>query len=65
MRTEATFSKSAVNTQEGVAGGFLPLACWSALTNEVSTAVTNLLGPMRRDLAASSAVMQSPSPLAS
>src|SRR5258707_14683170 len=59
MNTEAPFAKSAVSTQEGRRWWLFTACVLVALTNEVSSAVTNLsLGPMRRDLGASSAVMQ-------
>src|SRR5260221_1030152 len=59
MNTEAPFAKSAVSTQEGRRWWLFTACVLVALTNEVSTAVVNLsLGPMRRDLGASSAVMQ-------
>ena len=59
MSNEATFAKSAVSTQEGRRWWLFTACVLVSLTNEVSTAVTNLsLGPMRRDLGASSAVMQ-------
>ena len=42
-----------------IGGGLSPDCVLVTLTNELSTAVTNLcMGPMRRDLGASSAVMQ-------
>src|SRR5260221_2689985 len=59
MSTEARFAKSAVSTQEGRRWWLFTACVLVALTNEVSSAVVNLsLGPMRRDLGASSAVMQ-------
>src|SRR5271157_4989101 len=59
MSTEATFAKSAVSTQEGRRWWLFTACVLVSLTNEVSTAVMNLsLGPMRRDLGASSSVMQ-------
>jgi len=59
MSTEATDAKSGTTTREGH-GWWLFTACvLVSLSNEISAAVTNLsLGPMRRDLGASSAVMQ-------
>ena len=67
MSTEATLAKSAVSTQEGRRWWLFTACVLVSLTNEVSTAVMNLsLGPMRRDLGASSAVMQiAVTPLAS
>ena len=59
MSTEATCAKSAVSAQEGRRWWLFAACVLVSLTNEVSTAVTNLsLGPMRRDLDASSAAMQ-------
>jgi MFS family permease len=59
MSAEATETKSAAITQEGRRWWLFTACVLVSLTNEVSTAVTNLsLGPMRRDLGASSAVMQ-------
>ena len=59
MSTEATFVKSAVSTQEGRRWWLFSACVLVGLTNEVSSAVTNLsLSPMRRDLGASSIVMQ-------
>jgi MFS family permease len=59
MNSEAPFAKSVVSTQEGRCWWLFTACVLVSLTNEVSTAVTNLsLGPMRRDLGASSAVMQ-------
>jgi EmrB/QacA subfamily drug resistance transporter len=59
MINEATLEKSAVSTQEGRRWWLFTACVLVSLTNEVSTAVTNLsLGPMRRDLGASPAVMQ-------
>jgi MFS family permease len=59
MSNEPTLAKSAVSTQEGRRWWLFSACVLVGLTNEVSTAVTNLsLGPMRRDLGASSAVMQ-------
>ena len=57
MSTESIDEKPAVQVERR---WWLFTACLLvSLTNEVSTAVTNLsLGPMRRDLGASSAVMQ-------
>jgi hypothetical protein len=50
MSTEATFAKSAVSAQEGRRWWLFAACVLVSLTNEVSTAVTNLsLGPMRRD----------------
>jgi len=59
MSAEATDTRPAATTQK-VHRWWLFAACvLVSLTNELSTAVTNLsLGPMRRDLDASSAVMQ-------
>jgi len=59
MSTEATFTKPAAGMQEAHRWGLFAACVLVSLTNEVSTAVMNLsLGPMRRDLGASSAVMQ-------
>src|ERR1700739_4683152 len=59
MSNEATFAKPAVSVQEGRRWWLFTACVLVSLTNEVSTALTNLsLGPMRRDLDASSAVMQ-------
>jgi hypothetical protein len=59
MSNEATFAKSAVSTPEGRRWWLFTACVLVSLTNEVSTGVTNLsLGPKRRDLDASSAVMQ-------
>ena len=59
MSNETTIEKSAVSTQGGRRWWLFTACVLVSLTNEVSTAVTNLsLGPMRRDLGASSAVMQ-------
>jgi MFS family permease len=59
MSTEATFANSAVSTQEGRRWWLFTACVLVSLTNEVSTAVTNLsMSPMRRDLGASSTVMQ-------
>jgi MFS family permease len=59
MSAEATDTKPAATTQEGHRWWLFTACVLVSLTNEVSTAVTNLsLGPMRRDLGASSAVMQ-------
>jgi len=59
MSTKATFAKSAASIQEGHRWWLFAACVLVSLTNEISTAVTNLsLGPMRRDLDASSAVMQ-------
>src|SRR4029077_19455079 len=59
MSAEANNTKPAVATQEGYRWWLFTACVLVNLTNEVSTAITNLsLGPMRRDLDASSAVMQ-------
>src|SRR5208283_3500019 len=59
MSAEATDTKPAATTQEGHRWCLFTACVLVSLTNEVSTAVTNLsLGPIRRDLGASSAVMQ-------
>jgi MFS family permease len=59
MRAKATFTKPVARTQEGHRWWLFAACVLVSLTNEVSTAITNLsLGPMRRDLGASSAVMQ-------
>src|SRR6478672_2255757 len=59
MSNEATFAKSAVSTPEGRRWWLFSACVLVGLTNEVSSAVTNLsLSPMRRDLGASSIVMQ-------
>src|ERR1700757_5277683 len=59
MRSEANDTRPAGTTQEGYRWWLFIACVLVSLTNEVSTAVTNLsLGPMRRDLGASSAVMQ-------
>ncbi|HEX4580446.1 MAG TPA: MFS transporter [Acidobacteriaceae bacterium] len=59
MSAEATDTKPAAATQEGHRWWLFTACVLVSLTNELSTAVTNLsLGPMRRDLGASSAVMQ-------
>jgi EmrB/QacA subfamily drug resistance transporter len=57
MNTKAT--KPAASTQAGHRWGLFTACVLVSLTNELSTAITNLsLAPMRRDLGASSAVMQ-------
>ena len=59
MRGEATDTKAAGTTQQGHRWWLFTACVLVSLSNEVSTAVTNLsLGPIRRDLGASSAVMQ-------
>ena len=59
MSAEPTGTKPAATTQEGYRWWLFIACVLVSLTNEVSTAVMNLsLGPMRRDLGASSAVMQ-------
>src|SRR6201981_2350397 len=59
MSAEVTDTKPAAATQEGHRWWLFAACVLVSLTNELSTAVTNLsLGPMRRDLGASSAVMQ-------
>jgi MFS family permease len=59
MSAEATDTKPAATTQKGHRWWLFAACVLVSLTNEVSTAVTKLsLGPMRRDLDASSAVMQ-------
>src|SRR6516225_9538549 len=59
MSAKATDTKSAAATQEGHRWWLFTACVLVSLTNELSTAVTNLsLGPMRHDLGASSAVMQ-------
>ncbi|MGA8657412.1 MAG: MFS transporter, partial [Chthoniobacterales bacterium] len=59
MSAGATDTKPAATTQEGHRWWLFTACVLVSLTNEMSTAVTNLsLGPMRRDLGASSAVMQ-------
>jgi MFS family permease len=59
MSAEAIDTKPAATTQEGHRWWLFAARVLVSLTNEVSAAVTNLsLGPMRRDLDASSAVMQ-------
>jgi MFS family permease len=59
MKGEATHTKPAAAMQEGHRWWLFAACVLVSLANEVSTAVTNLsLGPMRRDLGASSAVMQ-------
>src|ERR1700747_938782 len=59
MSAEVTDTKTAATTQEGHRWWLFTACVLVSLTNELSTAVTNLsLGPMRRDLGASSAVMQ-------
>jgi MFS family permease len=59
MRGEAIDTKPAAPTQERHRWWLFTACVLISLTNEVSTAVMNLsLGPMRRDLGASSAVMQ-------
>jgi MFS family permease len=59
MSAEATDTKPAATAQEGHRWWLFTACVLVSLTNEVSTAVTNLsLGPMRRDLGTSSAVMQ-------
>src|ERR1700739_3452346 len=59
MSIEATDTKPAAITQDGRRWWLFAACVLVSLTNEVSTAVTNLsLGPIRRDLGASSAVMQ-------
>src|SRR6516225_2057474 len=59
MSTEATFAKPAAGMQEAHRWGLFAACVLVSLTNEVSSAVTNLsLGTMRRDLGTSSAVMQ-------
>ena len=51
--------KPAASTREGHRWWLFTACVLVSLTNELSTAVTNLsLGPMRHDLGASSAVMQ-------
>jgi hypothetical protein len=59
MSAEATDTKPVATTQKGRRWWLFAASVLVSLTNELSTAVTNLsLGPMRRDLDASSAVMQ-------
>jgi DHA2 family integral membrane protein (MFS transporter) len=59
MSTETTLAKPAAGTQEARRWWLFAACVLVSLTNEVSSAVTNLsLGPIRRDLGASSAVMQ-------
>jgi MFS family permease len=59
MSAKATDTKPAAATQKGHRWSLFAACVLVSLTNEVSTAVMNLsLGPMRRDLGASSAVMQ-------
>ena len=59
MSAEATDTKPAAAAREGHRWWLFAACVLVSLTNELSTAVTNLsLGPMRRDLGASSAVMQ-------
>jgi EmrB/QacA subfamily drug resistance transporter len=59
MRSEANDTRPAGTAQEGHRWWLFTACVLVSLTNELSTAVTNLsLGPMRRDLGASSAVMQ-------
>src|ERR1700751_943192 len=59
MSAEVTDTKPAATTQEGHRWWLFTACVLVSLTNELSTAVMNLsLGPMRRDLGASSAVMQ-------
>ena len=59
MSAEATDTKPAAATHQGHRWYLFSACVLVSLTNELSTAVTNLsLGPMRRDLGASSAVMQ-------
>src|ERR1700745_2764687 len=59
MSAEVTDTKPPATTQEGHRWWVFSDCVLVSLTNELSTAVTNLsLGPMRRDLGASSAVMQ-------
>src|SRR6201981_1388940 len=59
MSAEVTDTKPAAATQEGHRWWLFAACVLVSLTNELSTAVTNLsLGPIRRDLGASSAVMQ-------
>jgi MFS family permease len=59
MSAEAIDTKLAVTTQEGHRWWLFTACVLVSLTNEMSTAVTNLsLGPLRHDLGASSAVMQ-------
>jgi len=59
MSTGATFPKPAASTQEGHRWWLFTACVLVSLTNEMSTAVTNLsLSSMRHDLGASSAVMQ-------
>ena len=66
MSAETIDEKPAATPQVEHRWWLLTACVLVSLTNELSTAVTNLsLGPMRRDLGASSAVMQMPSPLAS
>ena len=59
MSTEATDARPGITAQEGHRWWLFAACVLVSLTNEISGAVTNLsLGPMRRDLGASSAVMQ-------
>src|SRR5215469_12518060 len=59
MSTEATDAKPGTTKQEGHSWWLFAACVLVSLSNEISAAVTNLsLGPMRRDLGASSAVMQ-------
>jgi MFS family permease len=59
MSAEATNTKPAATTQERHCWWLFSACVVVNLTNELSSAVTNLsLGPMRHDLGASSAVMQ-------
>jgi MFS family permease len=59
MRAETIDEKPAAATQVEHRWGLFTACVLISLTNELSTAVMNLsLGPMRRDLGASSAVMQ-------
>jgi MFS family permease len=59
LSTEAAYTKLGATSQAGHRWWLFTACVLVSLTNEVSSAVTNLsLGPMRRDLGASSAVMQ-------
>jgi MFS family permease len=59
LSAEAIDTKLAATTQEGHRWWLFSACVLVSLTNEMSAAVTNLsLGAMRRDLGASSAVMQ-------
>jgi len=59
MSAEATKTMSAAATREGHRWWLFTACVLVSLTNEVSSAVTNIsLGSIRRDLGASSAVMQ-------